>query len=77
MKKKMFSLIAIVLFICNSIDATPFIESETDCYDKVEIAIIQADNAGLSAYEITWIANAFEAHYCYGYSWEDIFSLGY
>lgn len=77
MKKRIFSLLAVVLFAGSLMSVSSSLNLESDCYEKVELAITQAANAGMSAYEITWVANAFEAHYCYGYSWEDILTLGY
>lgn len=45
---------------------------EEDCYDRVHMTIIQADNAGLSVEEIEQIAQIALAVYCYGYDLEDI-----
>ncbi|APY08666.1 hypothetical protein BWZ20_10285 [Winogradskyella sp. J14-2] len=78
MKKRIFSLLAVVLFAGSlmSIASTKELE-ETDCFDKVELMITQADRAGWSATELTWLSNAAEAVHCYGYSWDDIWANNY
>lgn len=78
MKKKMFSLLALIMFTASLMSVAPTKElEETDCFDRVELMIIQADRAGWSATELTWLSNAAEAVYCYGYSWDDIWANNY
>ncbi len=79
MKKKVFSITFGLMFICSlfstaSSDILEVYEDEYDCYDRVEIMVIQADNAGWTIEELAWLTNAAYAVYCYGYTWEDVYN---
>lgn len=47
-----------------------------DCHDRIAILVTQADNAGWSIEELTWLSNGALAVYCYGYTWDDVYAAG-
>lgn len=78
----MLSVLAVTLFMISSLNAvagSKVSNSNTkiqaaDCLDQVDILVGQADAAGWSMSELTWLSNAALAVYCYGYTWDDVYN---
>lgn len=50
------------------------VDPDDPCHEKVDIFVIQADNAGYSLEEIEFFANGALEVFCYGYTWEDVYN---
>ena len=77
--KKLFSVMAVMLFMSTSVLNAENTEKNNsgvtdDCMERVSITVTQADNSQqFSLEEIEFISQVALAHYCYGYSLEEIF----
>ncbi|MEZ4855090.1 MAG: hypothetical protein R2812_01285 [Gelidibacter sp.] len=75
--KKLFSAIAIMLFMGSSLNANVVEssnkENSDDCWSQVQTFVLQAERAGKSLEELEFLSNGAYAVFCFGYSWDDVY----